>query len=437
VISNCSRAGPGCNSYPKTNIINQLQKTEKMKKIILIAATLAAVSAATAQPISGPLDICPGLSYTFTDTAIGGVWTSGTPSVAAVDSFTGVVTGAGPGVSVITYHYSGGGASSVTVTVHAMPAAITGTASVCAGATTTLADATTGGAWSSNNDAVAIVDDSTGAVVGISADTVSLLYTGAYGCSRSVIFTVNPTPYPITAASSYCTGHSDTLYDLGSGTWSTGTPSIASVGSASGVFSGIAGGVASVTYTLPTGCAIATTITVNPSPHAGVVTAADFVCLSNSITCTSDSCCGSWSSSNPAVATVGSLSGVVTGITAGLAIISYNVTNVCGTATAIKGVQVLSDGDCTRLSVKKEGSVEGQLSVMPNPAVGGAFTLLLSSGTPLSAQVIITNALGDKIKELAIEANKKTDVSIDGPAGVYLITAVSEAGKISTKVVVE
>src|SRR5436305_965996 len=69
---------------------------------------------------------------------------------------------------------------------------ITGTASTCQGATTSLANATSGGTWSSGNTAVATVSSS-GVVTGVSAGTATISYM-AGGTSVTATVTINPLP---------------------------------------------------------------------------------------------------------------------------------------------------------------------------------------------------------------------------------------------------
>lgn len=76
-------------------------------------------------------------------------------------------------------------------------AAITGTTSVCEGATTTLSNTTTGGVWSSSNTAVATID-ANGVVTGVAGGTATIRYTitSATGCTTeaTVLVTVNAAP---------------------------------------------------------------------------------------------------------------------------------------------------------------------------------------------------------------------------------------------------
>jgi len=78
---------------------------------------------------------------------------------------------------------------------------------------------------------------------------------------------------------------------------------------------------------------------VNPSPAAGTITGGSTVCAASTVALTDAISGGNWSSSGTTIATVGS-AGLVTGILAGTATISYSVTNSCGTATATQLVTV-------------------------------------------------------------------------------------------------
>jgi gliding motility-associated-like protein len=154
-------------------------------------------------------------------------------------------------------------------------AAITGTTDVCIGATTQLADATTGGVWSSSNNNVATVD-AAGLVTSVTAGTATMTYTvtNANGCTASVstLVTVNALPSAAIAANgatTFCQGASVTLVAT-AGTnylWNNGqiTQSI-TVDTAGTYFA---------TITNAAGCSANTntiTVTVNALPNA-VVTA--------------------------------------------------------------------------------------------------------------------------------------------------------------------
>ena len=81
----------------------------------------------------------------------GGVWGSLNPAVATISN-TGAVTSVGIGTAMITYANirpcnTNSGIDTAIVTVSTVPAAITGTTSVCAGNNVTLSTTTSGGTW--------------------------------------------------------------------------------------------------------------------------------------------------------------------------------------------------------------------------------------------------------------------------------------------------
>lgn len=80
-------------------------------------------------------------------------------------------------------------------------------------------------------------------------------------------------------------------------------------------------------------------LTVIALPDAGNISGSSAVCESDVITLSESVTVGSWSSSDPATASV-SAGGVITGIAAGNATISYTASNTCGTAVAVHAITV-------------------------------------------------------------------------------------------------
>jgi len=87
---------------------------------------------------------------------------------------------------------------------------------------------------------------------------------------------------------------------------------------------GVAAGTTTITYTLPTGCFITTTGSVNAIP---AISGFPSVCLGNSITLSDATSGGSWSSSSPATASISS-SGVLFGNALGSVNITYAVASI-------------------------------------------------------------------------------------------------------------
>lgn len=301
--------------------------------------------------ISGPASVCIGAAISLGTTGTGGAWSSGSPSVASV-STSGLVNGVATGTAVISYTVINGcGSASDTqrITVNALPSVgtITGTATVCAGSTTTLADTTTGGTWTSSNTAVATVT-STGVVHGVAGGSVAISYSVTNSCGTTDstrIVTVSPAPVAgnITGAGSVCQGATTSLSTTGSGgTWSSSATGIATAEAATGVVGGVSAGSAVISYTVTNSCGSASdtfSLIVNPLPAAGTLSGTTPLCAGTSAAWVSTVAGGTWSTSNVAVASVSS-TGDVTGVSAGTSVISYIVTNACGADTAARTVNV-------------------------------------------------------------------------------------------------
>ncbi|GAA4470127.1 hypothetical protein GCM10023093_30730 [Nemorincola caseinilytica] len=294
---------------------------------------LFTVNAAPAT-ITGPATVCATSNIALGIAATGGTWISGTPSIASVGPTTGIVTGVTAGTVTISYQPAVGCVSTTVLTVHSVPAAITGTGIVCSGNTTTLANTTAGGTWSSNNTAIATVGSATGVVNTLTAGTATISYTLPAGCAATSTITVNQTPSVISGIPSVCVGYNTTLTSLpGGGTWTSTTPAVAAVPTGSGLVSGIATGTSIITYRLANSCRRTTIVTVSASPS--VIPPAT-VCLGATATLTDPaSAGGTWSSGNISIATIGSLSGVVAGINTGTTTITYTIGTGCVSTTTV------------------------------------------------------------------------------------------------------
>ena len=147
---------------------------------------------------------------------------------------------------------------------------------------------------------------------------------------------------PVVATStSICQGIPVLMADSTSGgSWTSSNPTVASVGTGFGEVTGVSAGTATISYSLAFSCGLTYVlepVTVN-SFSAGTISGPSIVCPTNTITLTDATVGGSWSSSNPAAATVSG--GVVTGVAAGNTTISYTITNTCGTLAARQQIAV-------------------------------------------------------------------------------------------------
>jgi hypothetical protein len=212
---------------------------------------------------------------------------------------------------------------------------IVGPANVCASSNINLSNDTKGGVWASSSPSVATIGSTSGTITGITAGSTLITYSVTNSCaSRQItsLITVQTSPAPVTGTPSVCSGSTTVFTDAGGGTWTSSSAAIATVGSASGIVTGISADTAIITYTLSTGCSTLKRITVNPLP--GPITGATGICLGSATTLT-DGGGGTWHSSNVTIATAGSATGTVTGITAGSATITYTLPTACATTTPV------------------------------------------------------------------------------------------------------
>ena len=313
-----------------------------MKKILslTIVALFFALAghATTLLPIyMSSTTVCMGSSSWASDSSSSsGTWSSSDVAVATVGGagLTTSITPVSPGVATITYTY-GGSSVTIDITVNPTPAAITGTSHVCVGASTTLADATPGGVWSPYFSSDVTVGASSGVVTGVSSGYLDIEYTVA-GCSAYYAFTVDPTSATvdsITGVGTTCVGSSTTLSEaITGGTWSTSASSVATV--SGGVVTGVSAGTAIIEYTVVGTCGSAfasRTVTVTSGTSAGSISGPTSVALAGTIYLSDGVSGGTWSSSDPSIATISS-TGAVTGVAAGTVTISYSVT-ACGSTT--------------------------------------------------------------------------------------------------------
>jgi subtilisin-like proprotein convertase family protein len=333
--------------------------------------------------IGGTTSICVGACTTLTDASTGGTWSISPAGVATIISGTGLMCGSAAGTATVTY--ATGCPTTTVITVNALPGAITGTLSVCSGSATTVADATTGGTWSSSNSAVASIGSLTGIITGGSvsvATTATITYSMPTGCVKTAIVTVNPLPTSITstpAGMQVCIGSTIALTGAPTGgTWLSSDITIATVGSTTGVVTGIAApttpGTVTITYTLPTGCTLASTVTVNPLPS--VVSGTLTVCPGTTTTLSDPTSGGVWSSSLPTTASVGTSTGIVMGIAPGTATIAYTLTTGCR-RTAIVTVNTVPGA----ITPASPTVCEGQTITLSDGTTGGNWSEADGTGT--------------------------------------------------------
>ncbi len=282
-------------------------------------------------PIHGPVGVCMSDTIYLTDSLPGGIWVSNNPSVASIDSFSGMVIGLSAGSVIISYFSNHGCGVAYPLDVYTK-APITGPDNVCVGQTITLCDTAAGGGWTHTNPSVDALTTLTGCVdvlgIGPGPAIDTIVYTMGTGCRSTKVITINPISPIFGVSSSVCVGFTDSVWDATpGGTWISSDTTKATI-SSTGFITTLDTGVVVITYLMPTGCQATFVLFINPNPGPinvgpGRLCAGDSLLLSNVDTP------GVWIAVPPAVATIGASTGLLHGVSGGVAIVSYFLSTGC------------------------------------------------------------------------------------------------------------
>ncbi|NDC43048.1 MAG: VCBS repeat-containing protein, partial [Chitinophagia bacterium] len=185
----------------------------------------------------------------------------------------------------------------------------------------------------------------------LNGDNYADLVVGNSSSGTISICQNNPVPriFNIDGPSAVCPSATITLSDtVGGGKWTSSNPLNATIDSVTGVVTGIATGSTTITYTITVGGISnyrTKTITINALPTPGTISGVAHMCPSDTTTFTNTGSTGgpgTWSSSNTAVASIESSTGLIHSGVLGTAYITYTVTSSlgCGTADTVDTIQV-------------------------------------------------------------------------------------------------
>ncbi|HOW25963.1 MAG TPA: Ig-like domain-containing protein, partial [Bacteroidales bacterium] len=314
--------------------------------------TLTVSPDVTAGTVSGASPLCIGQTAAYTSNGTsGGTWASTQPAVASVNSSMGLVTALVAGNTDITYTVNTGCGAPVsayktlTVSPNANAGTVSGASPLCIGATATYnSNGDPGGSWSSTNTGVATVNPATGEVSALSAGTTNITYTVSTGCnapgSSYKVLIVNPDANAgtVSGTSPLCIGETTTYTSDGDagGSWWSSNPEVATVNSTTGEVTALMASSTFIYYSISTGCGAPVhsfkLLQVNPNANPGSVSGTTPLCVGQSATYNSNGePGGTWSSTNPAVATRDSQTGLVTAWAVGTTDITYTLSTGCGT----------------------------------------------------------------------------------------------------------
>jgi hypothetical protein len=365
-----------------------------------------------------------------------------------------VITGMSAGTATITYSV-GSCFATRTVTITPGSSTITGGSTVCLGSTLTLTGSPSGGTWASGYTGTATVS-STGVVTGVGVGVVTVYYAVG-GCYAYRSITVNPVPAAIVGASTVCTGSSIMLSDpTPGGTWTSSSTAIASVTS-TGLVNGMSVGVATISYTVA-GCRAVKPVTVHLTPAA--ITGGSTVTTGGTLSLSSATPGGTWTSTNPSRATVHPTSGLVTGVASGTVNINYAIgpCNVFKTITVTGPLGPLTPDvnptEASSLSEMGSGSsaakntatnkvaslsAEAVLSVYPNPTSGNVNVKWENQETG-ACKLVVSDIIGREVYHTTLninEASGETQVNLsDLKDGIYMIMLKSESIHYSGRLII-
>ncbi len=264
-----------------------LSGTQTINKVPVVTASAA------------PASLCVGANLTLTGTGVAcnnytwagpGGYTAATQNPPA---FAVAATNAGIFTLTATNLCGTTTANTAAVVVNPIPTGVTASATpnpVCIGSNLTLTGTATGAAtylWTGpggSGYSSALLAPPAFAATALDAGVFTFKATTALGCfvtvTTAAVVVSNTPPAAITGGpAAICAGNTVALNDASAlGVWSSSLPLAASV-TAAGLVTGIAPGVATISYSIG-GCAATTTVTVNENPPAPVV-APHFVTICN------------------------------------------------------------------------------------------------------------------------------------------------------------
>ncbi|HEX6252128.1 MAG TPA: Ig-like domain-containing protein [Gemmatimonadaceae bacterium] len=404
--------------------------------------------AATGSRVQFSATVYDASQIALTDRSV--TWSSSNEAVATVD-LNGLATAVSPGVATITAT-SEVRSDAATLTVTLVPVAavevtpsplvvsvgqsaqLTATARDEGGAALTGRTAT----WSSSNTNVVTVTNQ-GVVNAVAAGTAIVTAT-IEGRSGSTSVTVTPvpvstvtvTPSPVTILVQGTVALTATTRDAGGNTltgravtWTTSAPTVATV-SSSGVVTGVAPGTAIITATSEGKLGTATvTVTATLAPVAAVTVEPSTTTIASGSTRTltatvTDQNGGvltnrvvTWSSSNPAVATVSStgvVTAVATGAVAGTATITASAEGKSGSATVTVIAGPVATVRITPSSTSVPAGAKVSLSAEATDAAGNPISGLTFSWASSNPSVASVDGSGE------VNAKREGTVTITATA---------------------
>ncbi len=296
-----------------------------------------------------------------------GTWISNAPTIANVGFSTGIVSGLSPGEATFTFtnNIDGCSATTDTLTILPQPELALDMPNICVGSFTMLQPAF-GGSWSSLDGDIAFIFGNF--VVGTGAGFVQLLYTDDLtGCENTLTLSVTDrSTVNIIGDMDICEGSTTELTPSNGGIWSSSNTAVATI-TDDGVVTGISEGQATFTFTeTATGCNSlpSDAITIHPRPES-IMMASDSICIGET-SLLSSSTIGTWTSSNPEIASIEPMSGLATALSAGET--SFIITSLAGCPSLPSSPLTVFHSTTIDLPVIQETCVGENLNFASSPS---------------------------------------------------------------------
>ncbi len=336
-----------------------------------------------------PTSVCVGASKQLTNTASGGTWASSNSSILVINPTTGNITGVSAGNTNVSYSLTDANncTASSTLSVEVLPTTVpplTGKSNICVGEATLITNGIPATNWVSDNTSVAEIQPTTGVVIGKANGTAILTYTLTNFCGTTLLtfpINVGVPPLPtISGQNVLCNINDNTTLQsttLG-GTWTSSDPTVAQIDPNNGVVTAKGFGTTNITYSVTNDCGTtpATLLFTVGSPLVNEIQGVNTICTGFFTQLTNTTAGGTWSSSNPSIATVDLITdpGKVEGLSSGNVTISYTVTNSCGTTVKNFAITVQNGPPVNAIIVPDSIICINQTTTLSHPTSGGLWT---------------------------------------------------------------
>ncbi len=237
--------------------------------------------------------------------------------------------------------------------------------------------------------------------------TVRNALTGCESDPGTAQFKINPVPIlgTITGVSPVCVGSTLSLSNsLGGGTWTINNAN-ATIGALTGMVTGSAAGSSVVTYSVTNvqGCSSLTTtsVIINALPVLGMITGVSPVCLGSTLNLSNSLTGGIWTINN-ANATIGSLTGLLTGSAAGTSVVTYSVTNSDGCSNLTTTTVTINALPTVAAITGLNAVCVGSNITLANATGGGVWSLNNANATVNGSGVLTGSTAGTTTVSYAV-----------------------------------